>query len=207
MRAEEAEWKDAITEAEVFAKYGLVEKAAEKYRLMLRRRPRDVGARQRLVELLAEIRSPALTGEASTLIEALREEGRGDDAESVRVRYLPATPPPMPLSEFELAPSSAPRPAAVHPAAVPIDFEDIPAAPPVRPPALAPPPEEIAGSIPAAPEAVPASPPSVAPVDMEFAFDAGLGRALDDEMARFQETLSEPPAQCTTPSTRCRLLR
>jgi tetratricopeptide (TPR) repeat protein len=193
MRAEEAEWKDAITEAEVFAKYGLVEKAAEKYRLMLRRRPRDIGARQRLVELLAENRSPALAGEASTLIEALREEGRGDDAESVRIRYLPVTPPPMPLSEFELAPPPAPRPAAAPPAEVPIDFEDIPAVPPVRPPVLAPPPEEIADSIPAVPEAVPASPPSVAPVDMEFAFDAGLGRALDDEMARFQETLSEPP--------------
>ena len=193
MRAEEAEWKDAITEAEVFAKYGLVEKAAEKYRLMLRRRPRDIGARQRLVELLAELRSPALAGEASTLIEALREGGKEDEAESVRLRYLPATPPPVPLSEFELAPPAAPRPAAVPSSAAAIDFEDLPTAPPVRPPALAPIPAEISGSVAAAPEGAPASPPTVAPVDMEFAFDAGLGRALDDEMARFQETLSEPP--------------
>jgi tetratricopeptide (TPR) repeat protein len=193
MRAEEAEWKDAITEAEVFAKYGLVEKAAEKYRQMLRRRPRDVGARQRLVELLAEIRSPALAGEASTLIEALREGGREDEAESARLRYLPATPPAVPLSEFELAPPAAPRPAAVPPPAAAIDFEDLPAAPPVRPPTPAPVPAEPSGSVAAAPEGAPASPPTVAPVDMEFAFDAGLGRALDDEMARFQETQSEPP--------------
>jgi tetratricopeptide (TPR) repeat protein len=186
MRAEEAEWKDSLTEAEVFAKYGLLDKAAEKYRAMLRRRPRDLGARQRLVELLSELRSPALAGEASILIEALREGGREDDAESVRVRFLPATPPPVPISEFELEPPSASPFSAPRPASAPVEFEDLPASAPV------PAPSPAAVALPAPPEALP-SPPTVAPVDMEVPFDAGLGRALDDEMARFQETLSEPP--------------
>jgi tetratricopeptide (TPR) repeat protein len=187
MRAEESEWKDSITEAEVFAKYGLIDKAVEKYRVMLRRRPRDVGARQRLVELLSEIRSPALAAEASTLIEALREGGREDEAESVRLRFLPATPPPVPISEFELEPPSASPSAAPRLASAPVEFEDLPASAPIAAPA----PAGLAG--PAVSEAGPPSPPTVAPVDMEVAFDAGLGRALDDEMARFQETLSEPP--------------
>jgi len=151
MRAEESEWKDSVTEAEVFAKYGLVEKAAEKYRAMLRRRPRDLPARRRLVELLAELRSPSIEAEASALIEALRESGQDLEAEAARSRYVPAGPPsPAAVAELGLAP---PRP--------PAEFDDLTPAP-------------------AAP----------APVDMEFAFDAGLGKALDDEMARFQK---EPP--------------
>ncbi len=168
MRAEEAEWKDAVTEAEVFAKYGLVEKAAEKYRAMLGRRPRDLSTRRRLVELLAELKSPSLEGEAATLIEALRESGQDLEADAARSRYLPVRPAASAASgEFELAP---PRLAP--------EFDDL------GPAAGAPP----AFAVPAAP---PPTRPS-APIDMEFAFDAGLGRALDDEMAKFQKAEPEP---------------
>ena len=164
LRAEEAEWKDAVTEAEVFAKYGLVDKAAEKYRSMLRRRPREIAARRRYVELLAEIRSPALDAEASALIDALRESGQDLEAEAVRSRY-PGAPP------------AAAGPVAVaSPAGPAVEFDDLPAAPPAAPP----------------PGPEPARPSS--PVDMEFAFDAGLGRVLDDEMAKFQRVEPEPAA-------------
>ena len=199
LRAEEAEWKDAITEAEVFAKYGLLEKAADKYRQLVRRRPQELPARQRLVEILAEIRSPALAGEAATMIEALREAGRGDDAEAARARFLPAVPRPEPIAEFELSPPAAgprpaPAPAPAPPAPAPSFFIDEPL-PADAPRAAAPTPApEAPLSVPADfVEIPPPSPPSVAPVDMEFAFDAGLGRALDGEMAKFSETASEPP--------------
>jgi len=168
MRAEEAEWRDSVTEAEVFFKYGLVEKAAEKYRAMLRQRPRDLSARRRLVELLAELESPSLEGEAAALIEALCESGQDLEAEAARSRYLPARPAASAaISELELAP---PRPAA--------EFDDL-----------------AAGAAAPAPPAPPAA-PAPAPVDMEFAFDAGLGKALDDEMAKFQK---EPPEAAAAP--------
>ena len=174
MRAEEAQWKDAVTEAEVFAKYGLVEKAAEKYRSMLRRRPRELPARRRFVELLAELKSPALEGEASALIEGLRESGQDLEAEAARSRYLPGRPaaPAAAETEFELAAPPRPAPAA-H------DFDDLS-------------PSGGAPAPPAPPELPPAR--AAAPVDMEFAFDAGLGRALDDEMAKFQKVEPETPA-------------
>jgi tetratricopeptide (TPR) repeat protein len=157
-----------VTEAEVFAKYGLVEKAADKYRAMLRRRPRDLSARRRLVELLAELRSPALDGEAAMLIEALRESGQDLEAEAVRSRHVPAGPAAAASAlEFDLA---APRPAA--------EFDDL-AAGSAAPPLSA--------------STAPARAPTPTPVDMEFAFDAGLGKALDDEMAKFQKAEPEPP--------------
>jgi tetratricopeptide (TPR) repeat protein len=167
MRAEEAAWKDALTEAEVFAKYGLVEKAAEKYRLMLRRRPREIPARRRFVELLAEVKSPGLDAEARALIEALRESGQDLEAEAVRSRYLPAGPasPAAGAAAFGLA--SPPTAATGADAEAGVAG---PAAPPVPEPARA----------------------SAPPVDMEFAFDAGLGRVLDDEMAKFQRVEPEP---------------
>jgi len=175
MRAEESEWKDSVTEAEVFAKYGLVEKAAEKYRGMLRRRPRELAARRRFVELLGELKSPALAAEAAALIEALRESGQELEAEAARARYVPARPSPSAPE----APAEAPATRAPAAAAA-IELDDL--APAAPAPAAAPP---------AGPEPPPA-PRAATPVDMEFAFDAGLGRALDDEMAKFQQAQPEP---------------
>ena len=178
LRAEEADWKDAVTEAEVFAKYGLAEKAAEKYRALVRRRPEDLAARRRLVELLASLRSPALVGEATMLVDGLRANGQAAEAEAARALYL--VPGPLPASPAAALPPGASGPPIASAAVV--EFDDLAPAPaaPI--------------SLDAAPAAGPSAPALDMPVDMEVAFDAGLGRALDDEMAKFQETLSEPPA-------------
>jgi tetratricopeptide (TPR) repeat protein len=190
--AEEAAWKDAVTEAEVFAKYGLVEKAVEKYRSMLRRRKDDVAVRHRYVDLLSELKSSSLLEEAATLAGEYRRLGRSDDAEQVLEKFVSS----VPVASVDAAPQQ-PAPAASLPALefddfgtasasaeipVPADssessMEPPPAAPPSGPPIQA---------------AIPASPPSVAPVDMEFTFDSGLGKALEDEMAKFSAALSEP---------------
>ena len=92
--ADEAQWRDSITEAEVFVKYGLLEKAVEKYRTMLRRRKDAVDVRCRYVELLAESNSPALLEEAATLAGEYRRLDRPEEAEKVLDRFLPAVPEP-----------------------------------------------------------------------------------------------------------------
>ncbi len=175
--ADDAQWKDSITEAEVFAKYGLLEKAVEKYRSMLRRRADDIAVRQRYVELLAETTSPSLLEEAATLAGEYRRMGRPEDAERVLERFVsPASVSPAGEAESPSA-SEPPVPAARDAAS--IEFDDFGTAPHAVPPALN--------------DSVPASPPSVAPVDPEFTFESGLGRAIEDEMSKFSAALSEPP--------------
>jgi tetratricopeptide (TPR) repeat protein len=184
--ADDAQWRDSITEAEVFVKYGLLEKAVEKYRAMLRRRKDDIDVRHRYVELLAEAKSPALLEEAATLAGEYRRLDRREEAETILERFLPAAPePPAPVAP---APEDA------------LEFDDFSTGPqpiaapvPTSPPEPVPPPlaSELAGEL-GFHDSVPAT-PSVSPVDLEYAFEKGLGRALDDEMSKFSTTLSEPP--------------
>jgi pilus assembly protein FimV len=212
--AEDTEWKNAVTEAEVFAKYGLVEKAVDKYRTLIRKRKDDIGVRTRYVELLAELKSPVLAQEAQALAEELRASGRPEAADRILARVggvsrpsaavpIPAAPqvperatlppPPAPLAsaieeDFEVEmPAPAPPPAPSAPPAD-MEFEDFGFAPAVEAPL-----EEIA-------PAPPASPPSVAPIDLEFTFDSGLGRAIEDEMAKVQaEPVPAPLPQAAPP--------
>jgi tetratricopeptide (TPR) repeat protein len=180
--AEEAQWKDSITEAEVLAKYGLIEKAADKFRAMLRRRRDDLAVRRRYVELLAELKSPVLGEEAATLAAEYRTTGQSDEADQILDRYLPASPSPPesgPPGSFGVGEEFDEFSTLAHGAPVP------------RP---QPSPDRLTPSS----TVLPASPPSVAPADLEYTFDAGLGRALEDEMARFQASLAEPSPPATS---------
>jgi tetratricopeptide (TPR) repeat protein len=185
--SEDVEWKNSVTEAEVFAKYGLIEKAAEKYRLLVRRRKDDLALRRRYLELLAETRSGALAQEAAELERDCRAAGETAIADAVRSRYLkpaaaapaePSAPPPpsapeLPAPRFTMSPAEAAAPPAA------LDFEDFGAL----------------GTPGAPPSAMPPSPTSIGPVDLDFTLDAGLGKAIEDEMAKFQTVApEEPPA-------------
>ena len=185
LRADDAAWKDSVTEAEVFAKYGLIEKAAEKYRTLLKRRKDDLPARRRFVELLAETRSPNLRNEAEALISALAEAGLGAEADAAAQKYLGALPaaaastprqsePPVP--ERSTIPPAGPLPSFV----TALDFDEF-SSPVTSQPEPGPPPP---------------TPASVPPLDLEFAIDAQLGKAIGDEMARFS---AEPARESAEP--------
>ncbi|MGH9441538.1 MAG: hypothetical protein ACRD16_04635, partial [Thermoanaerobaculia bacterium] len=151
----------------------LLEKAADKYRAMVRRRKDDVAVRRRFVELLAEQKSPALLEEAASLAGEYRRLGNPEEAERVLERFLPASP--------RGAPEPSP-PEAQDTPDIALEFDDFSTGPqPIPVPEFS----EAAASL--------AATPSVTPVDLEFAFEKGLGRALEDEMSKFSETLSEPP--------------
>ncbi|MFY9550510.1 MAG: tetratricopeptide repeat protein, partial [Thermoanaerobaculia bacterium] len=78
--AEEQQLETLIVEAEVFAKYGLTDKAIERLFSLSRRRPDLLKVRERLVELLSETKNPALSREVETLAAAYQETGRPADA-------------------------------------------------------------------------------------------------------------------------------
>lgn len=133
--ASEREIETLIVEAEVFARYGLTDKAIERLRSLVRRQPELLKARERLVELMSESKNPALPQEAASLAEIYREQGRVEEAAALSARFQPAGPAPVPG-----------RPAALDPA---IDFEEFEIDLPVPPtPSLeeSPAPEPIAES-------------------------------------------------------------
>ncbi|HEX7251526.1 MAG TPA: tetratricopeptide repeat protein, partial [Thermoanaerobaculia bacterium] len=65
--AEDQEIEALVVEVEVFAKYGLTDKAIERLRTLTRRRPDLLQARERLVDLMIESQNPALRQEAEGL--------------------------------------------------------------------------------------------------------------------------------------------
>ncbi|HXG57502.1 MAG TPA: tetratricopeptide repeat protein, partial [Thermoanaerobaculia bacterium] len=95
-----------LTEAEVFAKYGLAEKAAEHLRAVLERSPRNVTAHERLYRLLldegafADARAAALN-----FINVLREKGDTDAIDAVHNEFLSRG------QSLEAAPAKPARPA------------------------------------------------------------------------------------------------
>jgi len=103
--------EEALVEAEVFRKYGLLDKAVEHLRSALRKSPNAVKLREKLFEILLEKgdRTTART-EAAPLLERYRTEGRED-----RVRGLEAL-----LGEPASTPAAVlpapPVPAALPPA-------------------------------------------------------------------------------------------
>ncbi len=174
-----------IVEAEVFARYGLVDKAIERLFSLVRRRPDLLKARERLVELLAESKNPALLREAESLVAAYREADQPDSAQRVLamaglppgggagVPFPPSPPRAAPADELEFEefeigqPVSPPRPASAAPLpADAIDFGEIQEA--GAPPAF----ERLA------------TPQPEAPADSEFVSYEQLGNLLEDEMQR-----------------------
>jgi tetratricopeptide (TPR) repeat protein len=196
--AEEQEIESLVVEVEVFAKYGLVDKAIERLRALTRRRPDLLRARERLVDLMAESQNPALRQEAESLAEIYREKGEAQKAQTLLARLAESTreePPPEP--ESVLPP----------PAAQDIHFEefDIEPAPSLEEP---PAPAVDAGNetirfsaadiSPTAPPSTASSPrrptplEGIAPVESDFVSYEELGSLLDDEMQKAGEAAAAP---------------
>jgi len=92
-----------LTEAEVFAKYGLAEKAAEHLRAIIERAPKHLGAHEKLYRiLLDESDVEGARAAAKHYISVLEEKGDTSTAENVRDEFIlrghtlePAAPPPV----------------------------------------------------------------------------------------------------------------
>lgn len=196
---EEQQLETLIVEAEVFAKYGLADKAIERLFVLVERRPDLLKARERLVELLAETKNPALSREAEALAAAWNAAGRPVEASRV-------------LASAGLASPSEPEPLAAAPAppasGIDVEFEEFdvgqPAAPPAEASAGAPFPDDaIEFSEPEFPGAPPAferltTPEPEASADSEFVSYEQLGNLLGDEMQRAGDG-DLPPAPAEVP--------
>lgn len=197
---EEQEIETLVVEAEVFAKYGLTDKAVERLRALVRRRPDLLRARERLVELMEESQNPALRQEADALIAIYVESGQRSRAEALASRLglagsaPAATEPPAPapaggtvvaFDEFEIPPAGGV--AEAEPAesfgAETVRFERgevrLPEPPAAEAPATA-------------RRSTPLEP--MAPSDSEFVSYEELGSLLEEEMQRAGETPAPPAA-------------
>jgi len=112
-----------LTEAEVFAKYGLAEKAAEHLRAVIERAPKHLAAHEKLYRILLDEGDATAARAAATQYIALLEERGDDDAIDVvrndfssrghsiggapaaapRPAPKPAAPPPPPVESFSAA--------------------------------------------------------------------------------------------------------
>jgi pilus assembly protein FimV len=146
---DEQEIETLVVEAEVFAKYGLADKAVERLRLLVRRRPDLTHARERLVDLMAESKNSALPQEAQALADLYRKAGREGDAEALLVRLgLPAAAEPAPAAEAAPTSPAGGRPATSTAPELSFDEFEIdvpPAAATSQPPLLTPPPGPAPG--------------------------------------------------------------
>ncbi len=191
----EQQLETLIVEAEVFAKYGLTDKAIERLFSLSRRRPDLLKVRERLVELLSETRNPALSREAEALAASYQELGRPADA----ARMLGMTGAAVPLPEEAPAPAATPPPSMLDVAFE--EFEVEPAAPPPAAPAPAPLPEdaieigEVDSGGPAPTFQRLTTPEPQAPSDSEFVSYEQLGNLLDDEMQKAGDAPPPPPAE------------
>jgi tetratricopeptide (TPR) repeat protein len=179
-----------IVEAEVFAKYGLADKAIERLFSLARKRPDLLKVRERLVELLAETKNPALPREAEALAATYRREGHADDARRVLERAglvslpeprMTGPPPPaeidIPFEEFDLGQAAEP-PAAGGGQPPFADAMDLGAMEEgVSPPGF----ERLA------------TPPPFEPPGQESVSYEGLGSLLEDEMPK--EEVSPPSGE------------
>jgi pilus assembly protein FimV len=202
--AEDQEIETLVVEAEVFAKYGLTDKAVERLRSLTRRRPDLLKARERLIELMTESQNPALRQEAESLADAYREQGNDTRAQEILTRHAPGTavtlprlgPPPasppatldsraeMQFDEFEIEPADASERAGYQEKkkadTLRLSRADLPDAP------AAPPPPSRAGSAEAS-----------LPVESDFVSYEELGSLIEEEMQRAGQTpaaASPPPS-------------
>jgi tetratricopeptide (TPR) repeat protein len=200
--AEDQEIEALVVEVEVFAKYGLTDKAIERLRTLTRRRPDLLQARERLVDLMIESQNPALRQEAEGLADFYRRQGQQQKAEALLAR-LPSGPPPAAAAEIRSEPMAPPPE---------IQFEEFDIEP-APPPAAEPPPSDefgsdairfSAGDVPlssAADETVAPGEPhratpldGIAPMESDFVSYEELGSLLDDEMQKAGETQAPPQA-------------
>ncbi len=151
-----------LTEADVFAKYGLAEKATEHLRAIIERAPKHLVAHQKLYRvLLDEGEVDAARAAANQYIQVLQEKSDTASIEDVRDEFAGRG---YPLD------SSAPKPA-------------------VRAPVVAPPPPTPAPARPA-PVATPEPPAAVPPPVEEFADEMSFD--IETAVADFELTASVP---------------
>ena len=187
----------------MFAKYGLTDKAIERLRVLVRRRPDLYPARERLVDLLKETQNPAFPKEAQDLAEAYRAAGRAAQADTLlgRLRLSsagtapgsgPVSPPPpasdVQFDEFNLEPAHPP----------PAEFVEEFGSETVR---FSSSDLDAAGAPPPAPAArdprrtsTPLEP--MATVDSDFVSYEELGSLLDDEMQKAGDTIRNRRPRC-----------
>ncbi len=194
---EDRDVETLVVEAEVFARYGLADKAVERLRTLVRRRPDLLRARERMVELMAESQNPALSKEVDELAGFYSRAGREADADSLRARYvrpapaLPAEPPPLAapaetaFDEFGLESSATAGTSGHEPAppAEPLEEFETPEAAPEAP---TPPVAAVPAVEPSAPRPT-LSPQASASADSEFVSYEELGTLLEEEMQRAGE--------------------
>lgn len=105
----EADVDEALVESEVFRKYGLLEKAVEQVKGLIKRAPESIRAREKLFELyLEQGKKASARKEADTLKERYLADGREDRVramerllgeEPVAAAPAPPAPPPPPAVE------------------------------------------------------------------------------------------------------------
>ncbi len=194
---QEQQVETLIVEAELFARYGLADKAIERLFSLVRRRPDLLKARERLVELLAETKNPGLSREVEALAAAYNEAGRPGDAGRILARAG------QDGAEPEL---SHPTVAAAPPApGLEVEFEEFdvghPAAPPAEVASAATPfPEygiEFVGGEAGPPPAMEklSTPQPQTPEDTEFVSFEQLGNLLEDEMHRAGQSRAPSPTE------------
>lgn len=163
---------DHFTEAEVFIKYGLLEKAKQQLLTILAKHPRHVMSHVKLKEIYYEEgNKDKAVEECLTLTEMMRAKGRDDDALELMNEAIRIDPNNPRVKEL----SAEATPEAVAPAAAPADPEVG-----TEPPA----PEPEAGTEPPAPEpiAAPSTPPAqatpVAEAPPELAIEDNSGATI-----------------------------
>jgi len=187
----------ALEEAEVFARYGLKDRAVEKLRALSRRQPDLLSARERLVELMVELQNPAAPREAEALAQAYRVQGKGALGNALlerlgltpRVAARPASvPPPAGGPEFEEFEIEMPAPAPRGP---------LPEAPAFDPFAILGSASAAAPGSQSAPREVRLTPlPQALPAESEFGFSQELGSLIEEKMLR----ASREPRRAAAPS-------
>jgi pilus assembly protein FimV len=184
---EERELETLIVEAEIFARYGLTDKAVERLRAIVRKRPNLPSARERLLELMAASKNPALAQETESFVDFCRQRDELARAEAVLsklglVSSPPAPPPAETFEEFPVEPRPAPASEFIEDFGTEtLSFEPEPAAPP-------PGPRTTPAPAPRAPAAGSAAP--------EFMAYEGLDSLLEEKMRK----AGGPPAPPAAPS-------
>ena len=214
-----------LTEAEVFVKYGLLDKAREQLRAILKKYPQHDAAHLRMKDMaLNEGNTDAAVRECLALAEIRRGEGKDDEArefvnEAVRIdpdhaelrkqgfaadrpapRVVPAAKAP-PAPATAAAPAKAKKPAPPAPPPIPVDDLEIDLELPDEEPAAAPAPP--AHARPAAPPPVPAA--KAKPAVPDFAATTAKSilpiepepeaAAESDDLEIFAEALAEPDGE------------
>jgi tetratricopeptide (TPR) repeat protein len=207
-----------FTEAEVFVKYGLLEKAKEQLQKVLARYPRHAPSHTKLKEIYYEEGDKdRAVAECLTLAEIQRARGRRNEAQELVNEAIRIDPNNARVKEFQgaaagargkaaaaapargAAPRSAPAPARpAPPAPAPAPARPAPPAPPARPAAA--PPARPAARTPARPEPVLEEEPELEIVDESAAATPEVSAGGDGDLEIEIDVPDEPAAPPLPPA-------